>query len=52
MRDYACASNSKRHSFSARVRDLLCYLRLALISSLLAFFFAFMHLFLLLAFCD
>ena len=38
MRDYACASIPRRHSFSARVRDLLCSLRLALISSLLAFY--------------
>ena len=52
MRDYACASIPRRHSFSARVRDLLCSLQLALISSLLAFSLPFMHLFLLLAFCD
>ena len=53
MCDYACASiPTKRHSFFARVRDLLCLLWLALISSLLAFYLHFMHLFLLLAFCD
>ena len=52
MRDCACVSIPKRHSFFARVRDLLRSLWLALISSLLAFYLLFMHLFLLLAFCD
>ena len=52
MRDCACVSIPKHHSFSARIRDLLCSLWLALISSLLAFYLHFMHLFLLLAFYD
>ena len=52
MRDCTCVSIPKRHSFFDRVRDLLCSLWLVLISSLLAFYLHFMHLFLLLAFCD